>query len=88
MTFCIPCLKVTYTLWYYRLASFQAEGTKLGRFLAKNQTTHRIHRIFENWSSGELSKIGHRFSNKCAPKLVFFNETKLRKFTMIFDIEN
>ena len=25
---------------------------------------------------------------KCAPKLVFFNEKKLRKIPMIFDIKN
>ena len=58
---------------------------------------------FENWSNGELSKIWHHFSNerlsklilsknvnnkKCAPKLVFFNEKKLRKIRMIFDLEN
>ena len=44
---------------------------------------------FENWCNGELSKIGHHFSNKvilkmmlskninnkkCAPKIVCFNE--------------
>ena len=58
---------------------------------------------FDNWSNGELSNIGHHFSNKgiekliisknvnnkkCAPKLVFFNEKKLRKIPIIFDIEN
>ena len=41
---------------------------------------------FEFWINGELSKIGHHFSNKvifeidfikkCASKLVFFNEKK------------
>ena len=51
---------------------------------------------FENWCSGELSKIGHHFSNKviykltlsrnvnnkkCAPKLVLFNEKKIEKDT-------
>ena len=39
---------------------------------------------FENWSNGELSKIGHHFRKKrdlkidiikrCAPKFIFFNE--------------
>ena len=58
---------------------------------------------FNNWSNGELSKIGHHFSNKrlkklvlskninnnkCAPKFVFFNEKKIRKLRMIFDVEN
>ena len=27
-------------------------------------------------------------NKKCAPKLVFFNEKKMRKVPMIFDIEN
>ena len=55
-------------------------------------------------SSGDgSSKIGHDFSNKvvqklklsinhfykkCAPKQLFFNEKKIRKIQMIFDIEN
>ena len=58
---------------------------------------------FENWSNGDLSKIGHHFSNKviyklmlsknvnnkiCAPKLIFFNEKKMRKIRIIFDVEN
>ena len=58
---------------------------------------------FENWCEGELSKIGHHFSNdmilkmilsrnvnnkKCASKFIFFNEKKMRKIPMIFDIEN
>jgi hypothetical protein len=49
---------------------------------------------FEFWINGELSKIGHHFSNKkiqkmilskhintknCAPKLVFFNQKKIEK---------
>ena len=58
---------------------------------------------FENWCNGELSKCGHHFSNnlilkmmlsknvnnkKCAHKLIFFNEKKMRKIPMIFDIDN
>ena len=58
---------------------------------------------FENWVNGEVSKIRHHFRNKsysilklsknvnnkkCAPKLIFFNEKKLRKIRIIFDIEN
>jgi hypothetical protein len=55
-------------------------------------------------SSGDgLSRIGHDFSNKvvqklklsinnfykkCAHKQLFFNEKKIRKIRMIFDIEN
>jgi hypothetical protein len=48
-------------LWQYRLWSFQGRDTKLDRFLAKNQHTQRKLLNFENWSSGELSKIGHHF---------------------------
>ena len=66
---------------------FSSGGTKLERFLHKNQHTQRKSLNFEFWINGELSKIGHHFSNKkflkidfiknnkkCAPKLVFFNE--------------
>ena len=38
--------------------------TKLERFLPKNQHTQRKLLNFENWRNGELSKIGHNFSNK------------------------
>jgi hypothetical protein len=40
---------------------FQERDTKLEWFLAKNQHTQRKLLNFENWSSGELSKIGHHF---------------------------
>ena len=64
-------------------------GTKLERFLPKNQHILRKFLNFENRSSGKLSKFGHHFSNKvdviknvnnkkCAPK--FFNEKKLDEF--------
>ena len=57
-------LENTYTLWQYRLWSFQMGGTKLERFLPKNQHTQRKLLNFENWVNGEVSKIGHHFSNK------------------------
>jgi hypothetical protein len=78
-------------------------GTKLEIFLHKNQHTLRKLLNFEFWINGEVSKIGHHLSNKkiqnkillkhvnnkkCAPKLVFFNEKKLRKIGIILDIEN
>ena len=44
---------------------------------------------FENWVSGEVSKVGHHLkkiilsknvnNKKCAPKLIFFNEKKIEK---------
>ena len=58
---------------------------------------------FGSPSGDSLSKIGRHFSNKAvlklkaakkafykkdAPKLIFFNEKKIRKIRMIFDIEN
>ena len=36
-------------------------GTKLERFLPKNQHTQRKLLNFENWVDGEVSKIGHHF---------------------------
>ena len=74
---------------------------KLERFLSKNQ--HNQFLKFENWCSGELSKVWHHFGTKvileliikkkvnykkCGPRLVFFNKEKMRKIRMIFDIEN
>ena len=50
------------TLWQYGLWRFQTGGTKLERFLPKNQHTQRKLLNFENWVSGEVSKIGHHFS--------------------------
>ena len=51
-------------LWKYRLWGFQAGGTKSKTFLPKNQHTQWKLLNFENWCNGELSKIGHHFSNK------------------------
>ena len=51
-----------YLLWQYGLWSFQMWGLKLKRFLPKNQHTQRKLLNFENWVSGEVSKIGHHFS--------------------------
>ena len=48
-------------LWQYGWWSFQ-RGTKLDRFLPKNQHTQRNLLNFENWVNGEVSKIGHHFS--------------------------
>jgi hypothetical protein len=43
-------------LWLYGLWSFQAGGTKLERFLLKNQHTQRKLLNFEFWINGKLSK--------------------------------
>ena len=39
-------------------------GTKLERFLHKNQHTKRKLLNFEFWMNDELSKIGYHFNNK------------------------
>jgi hypothetical protein len=51
-------------IWQYGLWSFQTGGKKLERFLPRNQHIKRKLLNFEFWISGELSKIGHQFSNK------------------------
>ena len=43
---------------------FKWWGTKLERFLHKNQHTQRKILNFEFWINGELSKIGLHYSNK------------------------
>ena len=54
--------KYVWVLWQYGLWSFQTGGTKLERFLPKNQHTQRKLLNFENWVNGEVSKIEHHFS--------------------------
>ena len=75
-------------------------GTKLERFLPKNQHTERKLLNFKNFVNGELSKIGLHFNDKgilklmlsknvnnkkCAPNFQFFNEKKLKKIRITFD---
>ena len=42
-----------------QVLDFLTGGTKLGRFLLKNQHTQRELLNFDNWVNGEVSKIGH-----------------------------
>ena len=71
---------------------FSSGGYKIRKILAKESTYPK--EIIEFWINGELSKIGYHFSDKviqklilsknvnykiCAPKLVFFNQTKIEK---------
>ena len=60
-----------------RVVEFSSGGTKLERFLPINQHTQRKGLNFENWFSGELSRIGPYFSNKVTQKLMLFNNKKL-----------
>ena len=57
----LPYNSFGWPIWQYGLWSFQAGGTKLERFLPKNQHTQRKLLNFENWVNGEVSKIGHYF---------------------------
>ena len=56
-------------LWQYGLWSFQAGGTKLERFLPKNQHAQRKLLNFENWVNGEVSKIGNNFRKQSDLKI-------------------
>ena len=47
-----------------QVVELSSGGTKLERFLHKNQHILRKLLNFEFWINGELSKIGHHFSNK------------------------
>ena len=49
-----PSSKGQSALWQYVLWSFQTGGTKLERFLPKNQHTQRKLLNFENWIRGGL----------------------------------
>ena len=50
----VSTLITCYLLWQYGLWSFQMVGTKLERFLPKNQHPQRKLLNFENWISGGL----------------------------------
>ena len=63
-----------YPIWQYGLWSFQAGGSKLERFLHKNQHTQRKLLNFEFWINGELSKTGHPFSDNFFLKIDFIKK--------------
>ena len=79
-------LVIIYVLWQYGLWSFQPGGTKLERFLHKNQHTQRKLLNFEFWNNGELSKIGHHFRNKRFKKLVLSKNVNNKKCAPKFGI--
>ena len=45
-----------------RVVEFSCGGCKIRKILPKNQHTKKKLLNFENWVSGEVSKIGHHFS--------------------------
>ena len=59
----LVCVQL-WAVWQYGLWSFQTGDTKLEGYLPKNQHTQRKLLNFEFWINGELSKIGHHFSNE------------------------
>ena len=58
-------------LWQYGLWSFQTGGTKLERFLPKNEHTQRKFLNFENWTNGEVSKVQNHPTSQLS-KSIFY----------------
>ena len=68
-----------YEVWQYGLWSFQTGGTKLERFLPKNQHTQRKLLNFENWVNGEVSK---------STKIWLSNQKLSKSFSIFFSLKN
>ena len=62
----MPRFVCKYALMVTRVVEFSSGGYKLEIFLPKNQHTQRKLLNFDNWCSGELSKIGHHFRKMCS----------------------
>jgi hypothetical protein len=62
-------------LWQYGLWSFQTGGTKLERFLHKNQHTQRKLLNFENWINGGLRSFEKSEFQKSS--IFIFSEKKI-----------
>ena len=73
-------------VWQYGLWSFQTGGTKLERFLPKNQHTQRKLLNFENWISGEVSKSA-KSPNLLTFKVNFLYQKLSESFSIFFFIE-
>ena len=81
-----------------RVVEFLSRGTKLERFLPKNQHIQRKLLNFENWTNGKVSKIEHNFSDKVIsifftprlktqqPVLPYFAATSLNYKNYFFQI--
>ena len=72
-------VEIVIVIMVIRAVEFSSRGTKLERFLSKNQHTQRKLLNLENWCSGELSKIGHHFSIKVTHKLIFSKDIDNKK---------
>ena len=77
------------TIWQYGVWSFQKEGTKLERFLHKNQHTQRKLLNFEFWINDELPKFDFQsqFSmSKIIGIFLIFEEYQFRSTFLVLDI--
>ena len=74
-------------LWQYGLWSFQTGGTKLERFLPKNQHTQRKLLNFENWVSGEVSKSA-KSPNLLTFKVNFLYQKSSESFSIFISLKN
>ena len=81
------CGQVYRELWQYGLWSFQTGGTKLERFLPKNQHTQRKLLNFENWVSGEVSKSA-KSPNLLTFKVNFLYQKLSESFSIFFSLKN
>ena len=66
-------------------------GGGLDRFLPKihkNQLTQWKLLKFENWCSGELSKIGHHFCNKVVYKSMLMKNVNNKNVVLIWYIDS
>ena len=70
-------------IWQYGLRSFQTGGTKLERFLLKDQHTQRNFLNFENWTNGEVSKSA-KSPNLPTFKVNFLHQKLSRSFSFFF----
>ena len=74
-------------LWQYGLWSFQTGGTKLARFLPKNQHAQRKSLTFKNWLSGEVSKSA-KSPNLLTYKVNFLYQKLSESFSIFFSLKN
>ena len=76
-----------FTVWQYGLWSFQTGGTKLERFLPKNQPTQRKLLNFENCIDGEVSKSAKSL-NLLTFKVNFLYQKLSESFSILFSLKN
>ena len=62
-------------------------GTKLERFLPKNQQTQRKLLNFENWVNGEVSKVP-KFDQNLTYKVNFLCQKLSESFSIFFSLKN